>query len=322
MTQASIMSTGKAIPELTTQRVTEALGPAAGEEFQRGRALASEVHEASSGFAQMPSAQIQAQADRLRPTEADGGSAYADRSFVYKAVRDRADAILTQRSNDPAASVDDLPAVAAARTTLAQQDTRENREALIQARLTTQEAVGIPGYVRSPIPVAEAKQYAAMMRPLAKGQADAVDQGRLIEGIVGDIQDRYGKFTPQVLKQVLYQVTLKRDAADVLADAIGRMQKTDAGPIVPADGARRAEVADGADEIAKATGAASSRPSNPSGDYMNELPDERWAPTFKNAAAQLRSDPERLLPFFIQRYGAERVPADVRERMNAKAGIR
>jgi len=229
-------------------------------------------------------------------------------------------------------------------------------QALYQARLAAQERAGIPGPAQSPITDAEAQQYAAALRPVARGQAAVEDQEKIINGVVDDVNAKFGGYAQQAMRRVLFHVTMKTDAADILAAAMQRYQAQTPGPLVTPDQARKAQMEQdverardiaglsmqAAPEITPMTEGEASRaaavPSQrqPDGQAQPDLlrgesvmpssvmPAMRQAqPVMKpfwQAVDLLRTDPDRLMPFFVKRFGADSVPSDLRDRIPQPAG--
>lgn len=311
----SLSATGAGVKGLTYDRIKDAISKDEADKWQIGRTIAKQTFDNTQGMDEMTDDQIRSHAEKFRPTEKDAGEGFGIKAKVYEAVQTKAQDLLSKRAEDPAASVDNSAPVRAARNALAGDNSLANREALISARLRQQQLLGVPAYNQSPITVEEAKSYAAKMRPLARGQADVADQDKVIQGIVNEIEQNYGSHAQEVLKRVLYQVTLKKDAAEVLATAIGRMQKTDAGPLVTTEENKKLEQGDQARSIAQMAGvnpfSSSARNPSPS-DAPKEQPKQTYpAPSLK-ALQLLESDPQKYLPHYIQKYGPNSIPRNMR----------
>jgi GH24 family phage-related lysozyme (muramidase) len=324
---ASVKATGDGVPSLTMERVASALGVTAAQDWLAKRNYASQVHRATDGMDQMPIDQIHARVDQTATGLQVPGEGAAQRAALHQEVTSRAEEIITARLADPAQAVQTTGGVRAARERLQGDNSLQAREGYIDAVYAAQDALGVPSYSRSPITLGEAKQYAIKMRPLTKGQADVADQDRVIEGVVNEINDRYGKYAKDVLQRVMYHVTLKKEAGEVLANAMQRMVSTNAGPIVTADEAHRVNTERQSDDMRAASGntvydpmsgqsfstdAAAGEPSAGLPFWKSaRTPGDPNKPTFSKAIDALSADPEKLLPSFIQRYGRDRVPANL-----------
>ena len=301
---ASVRATGQGVEGVSASGVAAVLGPAEAAKYTDARDMAHSVYTATQGFESQPAEQVLARVAELRPTE--GGADYAKRSAVFKEASEHAEQVIKQRFEDPAQAVESSPGVVRAREAMRTDRSVMAREDLIAARLDAQKQLDVPQYTRSPIPLTEAREYASKLRPLARGQADVAGQESIIEGVVKEINDKYGRYAGDVLTRVLYQVTLKKDAAEVLSTAIQRMTTTNAGPLIRADEARRVETEAQAHDMASAAGALP--PNAPAA--TSSAPSSRKP--YSAAVEDLRKDPDRLLPFFIQKYGIGAVPPDMR----------
>ena len=232
----SLVRTGKPVAELTPDRVTRALGPEAAQSFLQNRQAAQQYHDTTNDWDTLPSGQLKARVDTLAPNPGAAGFSTADK--YYKVGQKHADAIIALRGTDPAGSVDGQQAVKDARQSF---DPKNPASFLgvVKARITAQSAIGIPDGAQAPISEQEAKGYAATLRPVARGQADVANQDEAINSVVKEVYDRYGPYAKQAMARVLYHVTLKSDAADVLASAMDRLQKNTPGPLVTPDEAKR-----------------------------------------------------------------------------------
>lgn len=341
---ASLTATGQGVPNLDDATVARTLGPQKLQQWQEKRAQALDVFKGSAGMDRMTNDELANHAQQFEPGEQDAGEGYGRKAEVYNTIHDHAEALLKQRAEDPVSSVAHQPEVVAAtqrvaamnsNPTATPQQAAEAAEALVTARIAAQAAIGIPAYARSPISEAEAKQYAALMRPLSRGQMEAGDQAHVIEGVVDEINNRYGRYGRDVLNRVLVYTTMKREAADILTDAVVRSGSTSSGPLVTTDEANRAATAEAAYTMSRRSGSylapydaptrepeAETPPiDNPMGDFVVGSAAAPAPPkqSYSAAVDELYRDPERLMPFFVQRYGADRVPANLRGSRKASA---
>ena len=315
--QASIVQTGKPIADLTPERVAKSLGPQAQVDFLHNRDLAQNFHDTTKDWHLIPEQEINARVESMKPQ--GGAPGFSQAQSYYDAAHKAADQIIGARYSDPAGSVHDVPIVKSA----VPSNGPDGFLPVIKARMAAQEQIGIPEAVRSPITNDEAKRYAALLRPLSQGQASAIDQTAAIEGVVNDVQQKFGPYAKQALSRVLYQVTMKKDAADVLASAIDKMTTSQPGPLTTPDDARRVQVERDAARAAaiagKETGdlasaALRSQGGRPTAPTPNIVQQGNMKP-FHQATDLLRADPDKLMPFFIQKFGPDAVPADLVSKM-------
>lgn len=307
--QNSLLATGIGAKSLTYDRVANALGKERADIWQQGRVAAFETFQNTRGMEEMTDDQLRVHAQKFQPSETDAGEGFTQKLQIYQNVEKRAQDILKQRAEDPAAAVENTPSVQAARQSLQGDNSVGAREAFIFTRMQQQELLGVPKSLQSPITVAEAKTYASKMRPLARGQADAANQDQVIQGIIQEIEQSYGKYAPDVLKQVLYHVTLKRDAADVLSNAITRMRTTDAGPLVTEEENRRLTQGEQARTITQMAG---EDPFDGQGFPYGAPPEPTYPMPNLKAMQLLESDPQKYLGAFVQKYGIKSVPKSLR----------
>lgn len=322
---SGLLAVGRGVEGLSYDRVKDALGKDEADKWQASRTIAQKTFENTRGMEDMTDAQLVAHSEKFRPGETDAGEGFSDKAQIYQNVQTKAQEIITKRASDPAQSVDNSEPVRKARQAAAAENTLANREAVIAARLQQQELFGVPAYNRSPITIEEAKSYAAKMRPLARGQADVANQAQVIEGIVNEIEQQYGKYAKEVLQRVLYHVTLKRDASEVLARAVNSMQTEDSGPIFKTEDNRRLEQGEQARSIAAMGGIVNPyRPDDPTtidprrvpegveyeaiDPVTGEFTERKYSQPPLKAVQLLESDPQKYMPFFIQKYGVKHLP--------------
>ena len=184
---------------------------------------------------------------------------------------------------------------------------------------------------QSPITDQEAKRYASVLRPVSKGQAETQDQGNVINAVVDDVNQRYGPYAQQAMARVLYHVTMKTDAANILAAAMQKYKDgSQQGPLITPDQLKQIQMeqdAKRAAQIAGVTPLPAQGPidvsANPGGLDASQVAPATAAPgnqkPFWQAVDMLRADP-RLLPQFIQRFGTQSVPNDLKDQIPAISG--
>jgi hypothetical protein len=317
--QASIMATGKPIEALTADRVSSTMGPEAAVDFEAKRGIAQNYYLQTKDWAKQSEQEIEDSIRLLAPTP--GSSTFGYAQEMQGRAQEAAEKLIKQRNSDPAGAVGAFENVQAAKRNLSRENSLANRESLIAANLIAQDSLGISKYAQRPIPNDVAKNYAYRLRPLTQGQADAVGQLQTIDGIVKDLSDTYGKYSGDVLKQIMYQVTLKQDAGDVLAAAMQRYVTTDSGPLVKVDEANKVKTSKKVSEVDGYNGSVredqpalgdTGNPDYPNFTNAGQLPGATLMRPYSEGVDLLRTDPERLMPFFIKKYGVDRVPADLR----------
>ena len=326
--QSSIVSTGQPIPNLTPERVAAAMGPEQAEAFRTNRAFAANFYNQTNDFDTIPESTISDRLDRLKPIPGTPG--FDQAQTYYEAAQKKAQTLINARYADPAGSVDQLPGVANARRGVQPNDPSSFMP-VIKARLIAQDALGIPEGAQSPITDQEAKRYASVLRPVSKGQAETQDQGNVINAVVDDVNQRYGPYAQQAMARVLYHVTMKTDAANILAAAMQKYKDgSQQGPLITPDQLKQIQMeqdAKRAAQIAGVTPLPAQGPidvsANPGGLDASQVAPATAAPgnqkPFWQAVDMLRADP-RLLPQFIQRFGTQSVPNDLKDQIPAISG--
>ncbi len=311
--ESSLLSTGVPDPHLTVERVRNTMGSVAADEFAVKRGLALGYFQQTHDWGRLSASEIDGRVEMLTPVPGATGFAYAQQ--LQQTARDTADKLLAKRYDDPAGAVDKLPEVAKIKGA-AGNDPAKFR-AVIQARYAAQARLGIPDGAQSPISEDEASRYAAMLRPVSRGQAEVGNQEKAIEDVVKDIGAKYGPDSQKALSRVMYKVTMKAEQADIMAAAVQRLASGDEGPLVTTEESHKVAAERQADLVDQING----KPAGSARDQINErkygvvggpaLTDQQKQP-YSNALAQLYTNPGYLLPFFVQKYGMERVPSDLR----------
>jgi hypothetical protein len=202
---------------------------------------------------------------------------------------------------------------------------------VIAARLAEQDALDIPPEAQSAATDAEAKQYAAALKPISKPGVPPQNQEQVINQVVDAVAKKYGDHAQEVMSRVLYHVTLKKDLAEVMSEALVRAAKdkdTEGRPDPDAarkvqierDAQRAAQIA-GTAETARST-AGQETPDIMSGSHLatpesvdrvvNQSEQKTQKP-FNEAVDMLRSDPSRYMPYFVKKFGVAKVPPDLQQ---------
>lgn len=207
---ASIERTGQGNPGLTSADVERTMGPQAVEAWQGQRARSLRVYEALDGIEGLPEGEVERRLQSLEPKP--GGDGYTDDMAAYTKARTKADKFLQARRADPALAVEALPAVKEARAAAQYQgegDKRqiapESAQAIVRARLATQNQLGIP----EPLAVtrSEASVIGRQLRYI--GDDDAAGLRRFVQ----QLQGTYGEYADEVLAATIQHQNINRDLA-------------------------------------------------------------------------------------------------------------
>jgi hypothetical protein len=321
---ASIEKTGIGIETLTPEKVAQAVGPEGAQQWMQNRELARTVQKATNGFEHFSEAQMDDTIATLAPTP--GATNFVAQQKAQAAVEARKQEIIDKRNADPAGAVTAFDNVKQAAQVAKTAQTVQAREAMIDARVAAQQEIGIDPSNVHVLTDAEAKHYAALLRPLARGQADVVNQDKVAKGIVEQLQQAYGKHAQDALSEVLFHVTMKRDASDILAGAALRLKEGTSGPaVLPQERSRieneaRADAVDkiGAGLPPPAATAATRKNAEAvaAGERPPAIPNPNVSPAHKElyskALNMLYADPQKMAPYFVDWYGIDRLPADIR----------
>lgn len=217
--EASIAATGKPIGELTPERVAKAMGPDAAAMFEANRGKAIEYHRQTNDMEAIPDSEIAGRLKRLEPKAGEGG--YAESSAWYETAKSKASEIRKQRMTDPAAAVDKLPDVAAAKES-ASLDSPDSYRALVRARLEAQERLQIPQDLRSPITRDEARQ---LWRPIATAGPD--DQLDVLRETAKQVQAAFGDDADEVMQTVLKEGHADKKVRETTARVLRKLATGD-----------------------------------------------------------------------------------------------
>ncbi len=260
-----------------------------------------------------------------------GDAAYARKIKNQERLTAAAAKVQKQRSEDPAGSVNTTGAVKEAFRFYAPQRP-ETFAPVVAARIAGQEMLGIPREVQSAITEDEAKQYAAALKPVSKEGVPAQNQEEVINSVVAGVKAKYGDHAEEAMSRVLYHVTLKKDASEVMAAALVRNSKGES-PQITADEAKKVQIERDAERAAQIAAqqpqrteqvgaavagsefytppGASLSPQNV-GAVVNQTEQKTLKP-FNDAVDMLRSDPARYMPYFVKKFGVTKVPPDLQQ---------
>lgn len=215
---ASIERTGQPLEGLEDARVIGALGPDDALKWQANRTNAANFYLATRDLGALPTEGIQARLDELRATLPEPGTpGYADAVQMYDRATQVANETQQRRMSDPAAAVNDDPAVREARAAAqAAPDDAAAAQALVQARIAAQRAF-LPAGAEQPLTTQELKDVTALIR--ATPIEDAA-WGQRVDATVAAINRTYGDAAPLVLKQIAQRAGFDPETADMFAGAI------------------------------------------------------------------------------------------------------
>ena len=221
---ASIERTGQGNASLRPQEVEQALGTQASQDWLAQRGRAHRVFEALEGIEGLPEGEVERRLQTLEPRP--GGEGYAEDMEAYTRARSKADKFLQARRADPALAVEALPTVKEARAAAQYEGdgdkrriTPQSAQAIVRARLATQNQLGIP----EPMAVtrSEASTIARQLRYV--GDDDVSGMQRFVQ----QLQGTYGEYADEVLAATIQHQNINRDlavAATEVLNKIGRGQ--------------------------------------------------------------------------------------------------
>lgn len=215
----SILATGKEVGELNEKRVTDHLGEEASRQWMQKREGARRFHATTKDFDVIPSDQIE---DRLtllaHDKENKGGSVgFVSAESVYNEARKKADGVLKMRRDDPARAVEQDPEVRGAMAGLnnANPATIQN---LVDKRIAAQQRIGVPPNAIMPVTAMEAQQMAQVLI-----EANDVNRPKIVNRMVTETVQKYGKHADAVLTAVVGQYVKDRETASMMAGAIRKL---------------------------------------------------------------------------------------------------
>lgn len=266
-----------------------------------------------------------------------GEAAYDRKLRNQERLTKAAEHVQKQRAEDPAGSVNSTPAVKEAFQNYNPQKP-ETFAPVISARIAAQERLEVPTVLQTAITEAEAKQYAAALKPIAKEGTPPQNQEEVINGVVEGVKTKYGAYASEAMSRILYHVTLKKDASEVLANALVRNSKGEAFGPTP-DEAKKIQIERDAERAAQiatqvvpsiTSGAVGGGPAaaisdsrmlpepkaslSPQavGQVVNQANQKTLKP-FNEAVDTLRSDPAKYMPYFVKKFGVMKVPPDLQQ---------
>lgn len=213
---ASIERTGKSLDDkvLSRDKVASAFGEDYAREWEADRNRHYRYHGAVKGMDLLSEAEIARRVADVEPVP--GSPGYASDIKVYEQAKAAAAATMKRREDDPAGAVENVDIVASAREAAAGKNDVAANETLIRARLEAQRMIGIPAHKISPVTAGEIKGYAKIFQEMSSGQAKLAEQRAMAQSVAEDIVAKYGSYSPDVLKRVMYDLSLSDDASRVM----------------------------------------------------------------------------------------------------------
>ena len=292
------------------ERVATTLGNDAAIYLDTQREYASAYFSAAKAMETAPDTDLDKIVSGLLPMNESPN--YFNQKHWYDLAVKKSDEIKLQRSKDPVAAVDSSPIVKQAFETYdpANPATFQN---VVKARLAAQSDLGILKELQNVMPDSEAKRYASVMRPMTQGQANLMLQKELIAGVLNDVKNRYGDYTPIAWRQINSHVQIKGDVGKYLDYVSNQLaQNKSVAPPTPQqsetiqqerNASRAASIGGIQPPQTQATTTSTASPT--------QQPVRMIVPDV-GAINLLRSDPERYMPFFLKKNGwVDYVPADL-----------
>lgn len=273
------------------------------------RAFATHYYATTKDFEQLPGGQIADSVEAMKPSPGNPG--FALQQQFYDQAQKKADETLKQRTSDPAAAVLKSPGVQLANADYSKSDPADppSYYPVLRARVNAQQALGMG--LTSPITNDEAKIYADRLKPVEQSDGRMPGQTEIVQGVLDDVQRKYGPYAEQVMARVLYQMPVKEGVADLMAKALQRMHADATQLAVSETMARQAQMLRDQDRLKVMSGVVNPATSGPS----PPLPENRALRPPQQAIDILRNDPVRTMPFFIKHFGTENVPPDLQNRI-------
>ncbi len=228
---ASVAASGKGLVGaengLDAKQVLDALGPDKLEDWQRKRATAGRLYDATSNMETQSADDLSTRLELLTPRAGTPG--YAEQQDIFEAASKKASAVLKARATDPAGAVQQSFPKVKELADAAEPRDPASMQTLVSARLQAQEALDIPELARDPLTLVEAQNLARSitMQSDPKLRADAIVQ------LVDQVGSVYGAHAEQVLGQVLSVQGIDKEMARNAAAQFRRLSK--GGAVTSAD---------------------------------------------------------------------------------------
>jgi hypothetical protein len=248
---SSIANTGQPLNQgMDIDAIREALGPERAFEYLRNRDQAQSIYAATAPLKIAPTDEMQARVAAFEPDPGDPD--FARRQAVYEAAKRVAEEQAKLRDTDPGKAAEAMPPVTAAMKALAANPTAANYQALAQARLDAQAALGIPVPLRSPVTKDEARMLGAPIRALTLKDPGAK---AAVDAVLTTVMQRYGEYGDEAMRVIIRNFVEDDDLATIASAVLGKLMRGER--ITPAEGAKVDALSE-ARQAADALGAPSS----------------------------------------------------------------
>jgi hypothetical protein len=222
--ESSIMSTGKPVAELTPERVANAMGPAAAEQFTQNREQGVRYHDATNDWDSVSVEEIRGRLAALKPEA--GSPGFQSANAWYDAADKRARGIVKERQTDPAAAADRLPDVDAAKQG-ASLDNPASYQPVAKARAIAMERLRIPEDLRVPMTRAEAMQTWKPLDLAVQG-GDPKEIKETLQATIEQLKEAFGDQADTALNQVLKEGHADRTTRELTASILKRLARNEA----------------------------------------------------------------------------------------------
>lgn len=216
---ASVTATGKPIDDLTPDRVEQVFGHERRLQFEAEREIGKDYWTATHDFDALPTTDIRARLDSLRPTGDGESMGFKVRAKMYADAEKRAMAVIKERNEDPAAAADRLPNVAAVKRDVDLGGDANAQRALVRERMKAFEVIGIPAERQVPVTRQEARDMMAPVLDALPGQEKAA-----LQMVVPKIKEVYGEeMTGRILGYALRQAKADAETQEVAARVLKKI---------------------------------------------------------------------------------------------------
>jgi hypothetical protein len=231
---ASLEATGAGLDPsdsgLSADLVSGRLGPEKLAAWQEARRRATLAYQATAGMEAESEADLLARLEQLQPEA--GAEGYAEQEAIFAHASKRAEAVLKERSRDPAAAAEKAFAEVADLASAADPANPESMQALVSARLQAQAALGIGEFGQDPLTRREASDLSQALLQFPSGSPQQVQAAR---DLVAQVEAAYGPHAELVLAQVVGQTGVDRDTSRLAAGLMSRIASGERPPVSAAE---------------------------------------------------------------------------------------
>lgn len=229
----SMEVTGVGREGLTREKVQAALGPKAAQEWEANRTRAKQIYDAvGTGTELLTKDELDDRVNSIRPKGGEGD--FTEQEATYAKARKKADAIISERENDPAIAAERHPVLKQARQAAQYEGEGPTRtlapasaQSIVAARMKVQEQLGILD--PSPITRNEGAIIARQLRMIGEDNSAGLDR------FMRTLERTYGEYAKYVLSSALTQEKVNRDLSNAATDILFNIVKGNA--VTPAQAA-------------------------------------------------------------------------------------